>query len=182
MQYTIKSSDLNQEAINAIQERFGDANLVINVEPNSQEDILTDENCWKFIDKLDWNAGEDSEIVSPLVIALANESIAHIYQFADWLAKKLWLLDTPVYAENLIKQDGFLSVDDFLYARCAVVANGQSFYDSIFNHPEQFPVSVTFEPLLYTPIRAYQKKTDKEMVYIPLFNYETYGNKEAWGK
>lgn len=182
MHFTIKSSDLNQEAINAIQERFGDAQLVINVESSKHKEMFTEESCWALIKQLDWNEGDDEQIVAPLISSLVDESVAHIYQFSDWLAKKLWLLDTPAYAKNMIAQDDFLSVDDFLYARCAVVANGETYYGTVLNNPEQFPTTVTFLSLLYAPLVAFEKKTKEEMVYIPLYNYETYGNKKAWGK
>jgi len=183
MHYTIKSSDLTQATLSAIQQRFGDAKLTIHIAPDDKQEMITEEECWLLINQLDWKAGEnDDKIIAPLVAALTQKSIAHIYQFADWLAKKLWQLDTAVHAENLIKQDGFLSVDDFLYARCAVVANGEEYYNLILNQPSEFPTSVTFLPLLYTPIVAFQEKTKEEMVYVPMYNYETYGNKEAWGK
>ncbi|PSR08772.1 MAG: hypothetical protein C7N36_21335 [Bacteroidetes bacterium] len=183
MQFTIKSKDLNQAAIKAIQDRFGDANLVINVAQESNLDSLTEEQCWRLIDLLDWDASDDDDrVIAPLVKELANENISHIYQFADWLAQKLWLLDTPAHAENLIKQDGFLSVDDFLYARCAVVANGKVYFDSVLKNPTRFPTTVTFLPLLHTPLIAYQQKKGEEIVYVPLYNYETYGNKTAWGR
>lgn len=185
MPFTIKSSELNQAAIRTIQERFGDVNLVINVEQNNQDELLSEEDCWELINQLNWEGNpskSDKQIVSPLIDALVHKSVAHIYQFADWLSKKLWQLDTPLHAENLIKEDGFLSVDDFLYARCAVVANGKEYYNLVLNDPTQFPVSVTFLSLLYLPLDAFQQKTDRKMIYVPLYNYETYGNKEAWAK
>lgn len=41
-------------------------------------------------------------------------------------------------------------------------------------------IDVTFESLLYLPQEAYEKKTGEKMVYIPLFNYETYSNRKGW--
>ena len=66
--------------------------------------------AWALINQLNWDKSKqegDDSIITPLINALADESLAHIYQFADWLAKKIWQLDTPVHANNIIEQDGF---------------------------------------------------------------------------
>lgn len=183
---TIRSSEMDMAKIDAIRQAYGDVNLIIQIAPVDDAAALTDEDCWALIARLDWDAGgedesEDEAIVAPLLQALADSSISHIYQFADWLAEQLWKLDTPAHAENLIEEDGFLSVDDFLYARCAVVANGADFYRAVLDDPSLFPATVTFSALLYLPQDAFKRKTGQDMVYIPPFDYETYGNKAAWG-
>jgi hypothetical protein len=43
------------------------------------------------------------------------------------------------------------------------------------------PTNVTFEPLLSLAAHAYRKKTGKDNILIPTYNYETYSNKEGWG-
>lgn len=53
---------------------------------------------------------------------------------------------------------------------------------SFENQDDEMPTEVTFESLLYLPQEAFMKKTGKEMVYIPPFNFETYGNKKGWGR
>jgi len=39
---------------------------------------------------------------------------------------------------------------------------------------------LTFEPLLYVAMTAYKRKTGKEFMILPAFNYETYSNKAGW--
>jgi hypothetical protein len=80
------------------------------------------------------------------------------------------------------EKENYLSVDDFLYARCAVVANGKAFYENVLNNPSEMPTDLTFEPLLYIAMHAYKRKTGKEFMLAPAFNYETYSNKGGWQK
>ena len=77
-------------------------------------------------------------------------------------------------------EEGYLSVDDFLYTRCAVVVNGKDFYQNVLNNPSEMPKDLTFEPLLYVALNAYKRKTGNEFMFIPVHNYETYSNKEGW--
>lgn len=182
---TINAKDLNEKAIKAIQERFGNVELEIQVQPGTEDvALLSPDDCWALISRLDWSKEDagDNLVIAPLLDALSCLPIRNIYQFADWLSEMLWNLDTRAHAQVFLEEDDYLSVDDFLYARCAVVANGQGFYQQVLANPADMPTDVTFEALLYLPQEAYQIKTGEKMVYIPLFNYETYGNKEGWGK
>lgn len=179
---TVNVKDLTPEAVKALQDRFGNADLEIKVYQAEEDSRLSEEECWALIDVLDWTYEDedDDKVVAPLVDKLSSLSVANIYQFADWLAEKLWRLDTAEHARVFLEEDGFLSVDDFLYARCAVVANGSEFYYQVLNHPSEMPIDVTFESLLYLPQEAYLKKTGEKMIHVPLFNYETYSNRQGW--
>ena len=42
------------------------------------------------------------------------------------------------------------------------------------------PEDTTFEALLTLPDKAYQLKTGKRLLFIPLKNYETYSNVAGW--
>ena len=103
--------------------------------------------------------------------------MSFIYQFEDKLSEKLYLLYTRQHALNFRKP---LSVDVFLYARCAVVANGEVAFEIGLNDPAQIPTDVDFEPLLYIASDAYLMKTGKQFEYVPTFSVETYSNKEGW--
>lgn len=181
----VNVKDLTPQAIQALQDRFGNADLEIKVHQTPEEGArLSKKECWSLIELLDWSFEEedDQKVVAPLVDKLSSLSVANIYQFADWLAEKLWRLDTAKHAQVFLEEEGYLSVDDFLYARCAVVANGEEFYNQVLENPSEMPVVVTFEPLLYLPQVAFFKKMGEKMVYIPLFNYETYVNRQGWEK
>lgn len=182
MSITIRASKLGMTEIEAIRQRFGDVNLVIQIQPVDTADTLSSDECWALIDLLDWDADTNEHIVQPLLSALTALSEQQLCQFADWLAEQLWKLDTPQHAAVLQGEKSYLSVDDFLYVRCAVVANGRAFYEEVLAHPEAFPVEVTFEPLLYIAQEAYEQKTGRDMEHIPIYDFETYGNQQAWAR
>ena len=120
-----------------------------------------------------------------MVDYLARQPLAHIYRFSDILSEKLWHLDTRAHAQVFLndpEEEGHLSSDDFLYTRCAVVANGQAYYEKILHSPEQMPMDLTFESLLYVALTAYNRKTGKNFMAVSAFNYETYSNKQGWAK
>lgn len=180
---TINAKDLNEKAIRAIQDRFGNVDLEIRVHSKTEGGAhLSSDACWELIDLLDWDQEEvdEEQVMEPLISALSELPIRSIYQFADWLSEQLWNLDTRSHAQVFLEADGFLSVDDFLYARCAVVANGAEYYEQVLEHPSEMPTDITFEPLLSVPQKAFFRKTGRPMVYVPLFNYETYGNRQGW--
>lgn len=76
--------------------------------------------------------------------------------------------------------DNSFSADDFLYVRCAVVAEGKEYYESVLKNPSEIPDDVDFEHLLGLAGEAYTLKTGREFDYSPLFNYETHSNLQGW--
>ncbi len=108
--------------------------------------------------------------------------VGNIHQFQEMLAEKLWQLDTQNHAQVFIDDhpQGRLSVDDFLYVRCAVVAEGKDFFEQILAEPSTIPQDLTFEPLLHLAADAYTQKTGHRFVHTPQFSYETYSNEQGW--
>ena len=176
--FQIKSTALNLQFIQDLQEKYGDSELEIRVHNGQRTDILSDKQFWKIISLLDWTkTGENEGIVAPVVTHLSSLSPSFIYQFEDKLSEKLYQLDTRQHAAEFPTP---FSVDDFLYSRCAVVANGEIAFQTVLNDPSQMPLHLDFEPLLYLASDAYTLKTGKPFVYAPTFSIETYANKEAW--
>lgn len=117
----------------------------------------------------------------PLVAYLVNQDVAKINLFNDILSDKLKELDAPEFYEEAAK--GYAgSADTFLYARCAVVANGRDFYRTVIEDSNQFPENVDFEILLGVARRAYQEKTGEVYARLPRSVYETMWNRETWGE
>ena len=159
------------------------AQIEIRVEEQKQgEGLLSDEQFWQIIDLLDWTKQDADLIIAKAVQALSEMPIANIYLFKDILSEKLYRLDTKTHANTYKTKhdDGYLSVDDFLYVRCAVVAEGKDYYENTLNNPSELPIEIAFEQLLSLADAAYHQKTGKKMDYFPVFNYETHSNQEGW--
>lgn len=138
---------------------------------------------WSVIDKLDWSQeGNDEAVLAPAVEALAKEEEPFVLAFYDWLSERLYQLDRADFAAHSVDDDEHFSADLFLYARCAVVANGRSYYELVMAQPDQFPKALYFERLLELPARAYERKTGRSLPRAPKRIYETGFNLEGWGE
>jgi hypothetical protein len=184
---TVNIDDLDNKFVETLKRDFAHAEAEIRLEGQVLgTDSYTTEDFWNTIDLLDWtNEGDDAKVVEPAIDFLANQPLSHIYRFSDIFAEKLWYLDTRAHAQVFLdnsEEAGYLSVDDFLYTRCAVVANGKAFYEQVLQHPADMPRDLTFEPLLYVALTAYKRKTGKDFIAPSAFNYETYSNKQGWAK
>ena len=146
------------------------------------EGLFSEEQFWGIIDLFDWKQKNRSGIIKKSIKALAKMPMASIYLFQDMLSEKLYRLDTREHAAayQQKQEDGGFSADDFLYVRCAVVAEGRAYYERILHNPKDMPADIDFEHLLSVAGVAYEQKTGREFEYIPIFNYETKGNKEGW--
>ncbi len=180
----INTQNLNEAVVRDLKEHYRNAELEIRVyEMPDAAEVMSEPEFWALIKILDWSKPEDNkQIVEPIVEALSKLHIAKIYQFYDILSEKLWRLDTEVYADAMMREDedGYFSADEFLYARCCVVANGKEAYDSVLIEPTKFPTNLTFETLLYVAGRAYDRKTGNKFNSTPAYNFETGNNKQGW--
>ncbi|MBI5534806.1 MAG: DUF4240 domain-containing protein [Deltaproteobacteria bacterium] len=147
---------------------------------------MPDDEFWALIDQLDWSReGDDDAVLEPVVRALAKRTVVDIKAFAETLAHKLFQLDTCAHAKEIGEdawkdEDAFFSVDTFLYARCAVVANGREVYERALAAPEEMPKDVEFEALLYLAGSAYERRTGKELDYSTGCDFETFSNRKGW--
>lgn len=179
----INTQNLNEAVVRDLKEHYQNAELEIRVHevPNAAE-VMGAAEFWELIAMLDWSKSNNSQIIEPLVEELSKMPIAKIYQFYDILSEKLWQLDTELYADAMMREeeDAYFSADEFLYARCCVVANGKDAYDGVINEPKKFPTNLSFETLLYVAARAYERKTGKKFNSTPAYNFETGSNKQGW--
>src|SRR5437762_1267274 len=125
---------------------------------------MTEQQFWELMSLVDWKKlGNDDAVLRPLVKALVKLPENEIFAFDDLLAEKLHALDTEAHARHMGEQSykgpgEFFSVDEFLYTRCAVVANGKECFEEIRADPNQFPEDAEFEAILYVASTAYGKK------------------------
>ena len=176
---------LNESVVNDLKEKYPEAEISIEIHQDFNKAPLSEKRFWEIIALLDWSKeGNDNAVVEPVVSYLAEGPVRHIFEFADLLSEKLYQLDAKKYAQHIGEDawsvDRYFSVDNFLYARCCVVANGEEAYKEVLNNPAAMPKDLTFEELLYVPSNAYKRKTGKRYNYTPAYNFETYSNQEGW--
>ncbi len=184
-QYQVSVDSLSDNFLANLQEHYPHAQLEIKVKTPKYFEGLNETEFWNIIALFDWKNDDDTTILSKAINVLAAKPIRHIYEFQDILSKKLFALDTIAHAKNTggnnwVSKDSDFSVDEFLYARCCVVANGQSFYNKVLKNPELMPRDMAFEGILTLAHLAYRLKTNKIFRYIPIFNVETFANKKGW--
>ena len=148
---------------------------------------MKDRAFWDLIELLDLSQwGNDDAVIGPTVAALAELDESDITGFEDRLAEKLYALDTKAHARQIgagaYTEPGYdFSADGFLYARCAVVAGGKSFYERVLRDPSKWPPEEHwFEALLTIPREAHKLTTDVEYDHFPPTDYETMSNKDGW--
>lgn len=188
--HRIKLKDLNQQFLEKLQKAHShqEVEVEIRVHPISTTAsslMMKETEFWKIISLLDWKkSGDDEAVLQPAVDSLSQLEIAEIEKFQDILSEKLYHLDGQKYAEqtgdNAYTEEGFFSVDTFLYARCCVVANGQAYYEHVLKNPMDMPKNLTFESLLYLANEAFLKKTNQQWSYVPAYNIETFFNLQGW--
>lgn len=183
--YKLRVEDLNQNFVEEIKAKFGNARIELRIYPKLEiDELLTESNFWHIISLLDWDQQTEESILEPAIIYLSQQETESIYQFQEILASKLFALDKKVYAENL-GEDAYrpghpFSSDYFLYARACVVANGKEYFEEVLKDPKQMPQGYTFEPLLKLAKKAYKRKTGLNFDYHPSMSYETFSNPEGW--
>lgn len=146
---------------------------------------MNDSAFWRLLDELDWrHQGDDDRVVAPVIAALTRLPLKEIESFQNILARKLHALDGRAWAREI--GSGWwggttpVSVDEFLYARCAALTNGREQYEALLADPTQMPKDLEFESLLYIALQAWEVKTGDEADLVTDVSYETYSNRAGW--
>lgn len=179
---TLRLQDLGPEFIRDIKKRYRSAEVQVTILERDSEVFLDEAVFWELIARFDWDKiGDDRAVMEPTIQILSQMPEEAIRGFADILSEKLWLLDTEAHAQPFMSKHpkGRLSVDDFLYVRCCVVANGKAVFEDVLQHPEKMP-DLTFSGLLHLAAWAYERKTGKPFLHLSTYNYETYSNENGW--
>lgn len=182
---TVKLKDLDQDFIQDLKSQHSDLDQEVTIWTQQKSNAMPEDEFWYIISLFDWSQAEDNAIVAPAVEYLTQLSEAKIKAFQDILSEKLYLLDGQQYAENIGEgaykgEDAPFSVDYFLYARCAAVANGKAIFEKALAAPEAMPKDVTFEPILSLAAQAFEQKTGQSFQYTPAYIYETFANAKGW--
>ena len=178
----ININDLSTQFIRELKTRFDRTTQIeIRIDtPERTSELLSETEFWQIIAQIDWTKKKYADILASAVAMLAKMPVANIYLFQDKLSEKLYRLDTKAHATAYTAKDPdhYLSADDFLYVRCAVIAEGQLYYENVLKNTDEMPFDIAFEPLLSLAADAYALKTGKKFDYYPTFNYETGSNRE----
>ena len=144
--------------------------------------MMQEARFWSLINALDWrHTGNDRKVIEPVLKLLSKASVREIKGFEERLAYCLYRLDTREHARRLTKRaSDYLSPDQFLYSRCACVANGKRFYEHVRLHPKRFPKDLEFESLLNLAADAYERKTGEDFDYESGCSYESFSNVRGW--
>ena len=175
--------NISPQTLRDLQEHYPNASVQIQLSEAPQRGGLAEADFWDLIAQLDWSQeGNDTAVIEPVVQALTKAPLRHIYDFADILSHKLYLLDTEIYvnAQRDILNDADFVADRFLYVRCCVVANGFSFFKHIQQNPTEMPIDTLFAPLLRIPNEAYRRKVGKPLAHIWAYPIETFSNTSGW--
>jgi hypothetical protein len=152
----------------------------------AEKKMMSNDAFWHVIGLLDWRRlGDDEKVIEPAALELCRMSKRDIKQFTEALAYKLYLLDTKAHAQNIGEyayksNEEFFSVDYFLYARCAVVANGKETYDDALKDPTKMLKDLEFESLVTIATTAYELKTRESLDDETGCSYETFSNRKGW--
>jgi hypothetical protein len=159
----------------------------VEIDNNLKHKAMDDAQFWAIVALLDWRTLNSDAILAPAIKKLSTFSKADIHAFPDILNEKLYALDGRRFAEQLgsnkyaPENNKHFSVDGFLYARCCVVANGKTFYETVLKNPIKMPKEYTFESLLYVPKEAWKLKTKRDNYdYYPETWSETFSNSAGW--
>jgi len=178
---------LHAEAVRDLKEKYPEAEVSIELHQDRNQVPMSEQTFWDIISLMDWSHEEsDDAVVEPAIAHLSTGPVRQIFDFADLLSEKLYILDTRAHAQH-IGEDAwtpsrYFSVDNFLYTRCCAIANGREFYNQALKNPLLMPKDLTFENLLYIPSESYERKTGRHYDYSPAFPIETYSNKLGWPK
>jgi hypothetical protein len=176
--------DMNPQLFKELEEQAGaSAQVEIRISSNKHgEGLFSEEQFWQLIELFDWKQKKRNDIIQPAVTALSKMPVSAIYLFEDFLSEKLFNIDTKEHAKSYMSQqtDDYFSADDFLYVRCAAVAEGRSYYENILKNPYDLSADIDFEHILSIASEAYKQKTGRDFNYMPLYNYETKSNTEKW--
>ncbi|MDX2164540.1 MAG: DUF4240 domain-containing protein [Gammaproteobacteria bacterium] len=160
----VSLDDLSSQFINDLKQKFSTTTIEVEIRLQDQspaDDLFSDDDFWSVIDKIDWSKKGSENKIAPAMQVLSQMPVVNICLFADKLSEKLFQLDTRAHANTYAanEPENFISADDFLYARCAVIAEGKEYYEKVLNDPAQMPEDIIFEPLLYLADDAFEAKS-----------------------
>ena len=145
--------------------------------------VMSEDDFWKAIQRLDWSGDTDEQVVAPLLKYLVKQSVASIAGFHRKLCEKLFALDREEFAREIGEHSygsSRFSPDHFLDLRCAAVGRGRTFYDELLSDPSRMIRDRDLEALATVAEEAYEEKVGRAVVFLGAKSYETFSNRQGW--
>jgi len=124
-------------------------------------------------------------VIPPLVAILSNLSDREIFTFYETLSTLLFNIDCPELAYESAELAGrdWVSGSSSLFARAAVVINGEEHYNQVLRREVPINDDLWFEAILYAAMEAWGLKHGRDWFEFPFFasvSFETGSNAELW--
>ena len=168
---------------------------IIDDEPFDVGEIVADERFfWDIISSLNithtvgyegFGQRDYNSVILPLVAILSNLSDREIFTFYETLSTLLFNIDCPELAYESAELAGrdWVSDSSFLFARAAVVINGEEHYNQVLRREVPINDALWFEAILYAAKEAWGLKHGRYWLEFPFFasvSFETGSNADLW--
>jgi len=168
---------------------------IIDDEPFDISEIVADESLfWDIISSLNITHTIGYEgfwqrdyylVIPPLVTILSSLSDREIFIFHETLSTLLFNIDSYELAYESAELAGrdWVSGSSFLFARAAVIVNGEEHYNQVLRGEVPINDDLWFEAILYVAMEAWGLKHGRDWFEFPFFasvSFETGSNIELW--
>lgn len=161
---------------------FGRGGMMFGLHTKQETLPFTEQDFWRVMEKLDWqHEGNDEKVLKPLIRYLAGQTDAVLFAFEERMAELLYRIDGEPWGVSMGNPDSLTFADEFLYARCVALVNGQAHYQRVWEEQRLLAPELEFESLLYVAELAWERKhPGLDYPYITQMSYETFSNQAAW--
>ncbi len=129
--------------------------------------IFSEKEFWKIIEMMDWHfVGEDENVVKRATAYLSKKSESFIKKFHQMLLQKLRKLQG---CQDYFQEER--SGESFLFTRCAVIAAGKKYYESVVSNPNKIRENTEFNILTKLCNGAMALKVGENPVTYSSFKY-----------
>jgi hypothetical protein len=137
---------------------------------------------WSLIDLISGDRWDDDRSdYSALEAKLCQMPSEQVRAFYEALAERAHALDTRANHAAFAYFPGL--ADTFLYARLAVIGNGEDVYRHVLATPSAFPArsrSAWAERLLVVPMEVYRSATGADLDTSAAPDLESFSNRDGW--
>ncbi len=129
--------------------------------------VFSEKEFWKIIEMLDWDfVGDDDNVVKIATLYLSKKSEDFIRKFHQMLVQKLRSLQICEKFDTTSK-----TPESFLFTRCAAIATGKKYYNSVLSNPIKIRENAEFSALTNLCNNAMKLKSGQDFTKMSAFKY-----------